>query len=216
MSALAAIHVGKKQLGLEDDDYRALLGRITGKRSAGALNEAERSKVLEEMRRLGFKPQSKGSRGTLEGRYAKKLVALWISAWELGIVRNRSDKALIAFVKRQTGMDHVRFVHDPADAARAIEALKSWMAREGGVEWPTKSETAEIARNNPGFDAALHDRHCVVWALGKKLRDAGVIDDHLLYLRRVFGGGLNHWVWTAEQLDQGIRILGGKLRKAKG
>jgi hypothetical protein len=42
---------------------------------------------------------------------------------------------MIAFVKRQTGLDHTRFLTDAADAARAIEALKAMCAR-AGVVWP--------------------------------------------------------------------------------
>lgn len=50
---LAAIHVlASKQLRLDQDTYRALLERVTGKRSAADLNARERTAVLEEMRRL--------------------------------------------------------------------------------------------------------------------------------------------------------------------
>lgn len=135
MSALKAIHVARRQLGLDEDDYRAVLERVTGKRSCAVMSEVERRTVVKEFRRLSF-IQSKASRQPLSGPYAKKLQALWLSAWNLGIVRNRDDKALIAFVERQTGISHVRWLREPKDAAKAIEALKSWIAREAGVVWP--------------------------------------------------------------------------------
>ena len=135
MTALAKIHVAKKQLGLDDDAYRDVLDRTVGQRTAKGLSEAQCGKVLEEMNRLGFESSSGGHRKALEGRFAKKLQALWIAGWNLGIVRNRDDHALLAFVKRQTGLDHTRFLHHPEDAAKAIEALKAWLAREGGVDW---------------------------------------------------------------------------------
>ena len=87
------------------------------------------------IKKLGFKKTSKPSRNTLEGAYAKKLQALWIGAWNLGIIRNKSDKALLAFVKRQTGVDHTRFLRHKEDGDKAVEALKAWMAREAGVDW---------------------------------------------------------------------------------
>lgn len=135
MSALAAIHVAKKQLGLDEDTYRALLMRETGKNSAAKLTANEQRRVIEVLRTQGFKPASSAPQKGLKGKYAKKLQALWIGAWNLGIVRDRRDAALIAFVTRQTGLDHVRFLHHSEDARRAIEGLKAWMTREAGVEW---------------------------------------------------------------------------------
>lgn len=52
---LAKIHIGKKELCMEDDDYRALLARLTGKTSARVMNINELSDVLSELKRLGFK-----------------------------------------------------------------------------------------------------------------------------------------------------------------
>lgn len=131
MSAIAAIHAGLRQLGIVEDDARDLYERVTGKRSLREMDDAERQTVVRALRQLGFKPASKG----LQGRFAKKLQALWIAAWNLGLVRNRTDAALVAFVRRQTRIDHVRFVHDAADAAKAIEALKGWLSRDRGVDW---------------------------------------------------------------------------------
>ena len=131
MSALASIHVAKKQLGLDEDTYRSLLQRVTGKTSAGAMSEGERGRVLDEMRRHGFKPAKKA----VEGPFAAKLQALWIAAWNLGIVRDRTDAALLEFVSRQTSISHTRFLIDAEDAAKVVDALKAWMAREAGVDW---------------------------------------------------------------------------------
>lgn len=144
MNPLAAIHVAKKQLGMQDDDYRAFLQRVAGKSSARDLSPGQRGLVLDEFRRMGFEPAAprrakKASvRGAmaLEGRYAGKLRALWISGWHLGVVRDRTDRALLAFLERQTGLSHTSFLRDPIDAARAIEGLKKWLSREAGVAWP--------------------------------------------------------------------------------
>ncbi len=135
MSAHAAIHTGLRQLGLDQDAARDLYARVTGKRSLREMSDVEQQRVVEELRRQGFAKSSSGSRKRLEGRFAPKLQALWISAWNLGLIHNRDDHALVAFVKRQTGVDHVRFLRYPEDAAAAIEALKGWMAREAGVDW---------------------------------------------------------------------------------
>lgn len=162
MTALAAIHVARKQLGLDDDTARDLYQRVTGKRSARDMSEAERQNVVEELRRQGFSKQvSKGRRKKLEGRFAPKLQALWIAAWNLGIVENRADEALVAFVKRQTGIDHVRFLRHPEDAAKAIEALKAWMAREAGVDW-SPSKTLPPTMNDERFRVAWAQYRIIV------------------------------------------------------
>lgn len=148
MNPLAAIHVAKKQLGLDDDAYRAVLARVTGKSSAKEMSEAERRAVVAELRRLGFGrssgPPHKGGR-RLDGKYAPKLQALWIAAWNLGLTRSRDDRALLAFVRRQTGIDHVRFLRHADDAAKVIEALKGWLARDGGVDWGIERRAAAQA-----------------------------------------------------------------------
>ncbi|WP_142417218.1 regulatory protein GemA [Bartonella massiliensis] len=132
--SLAALHMGRRALALDDETYRAMLYRLTGKYSAKDLSLSERRLVMAEMHAWGFQPKAK----LLEGKYAKKIQALWIAGWNLGIIRDRSDQALLAFVKRQTGLDHIRFLRDSDDAGCAIEALESWLQREGGVDWRGK------------------------------------------------------------------------------
>ncbi|SMH42241.1 gp16 family protein [Mesorhizobium australicum] len=167
MNPTAAIHVAKKQLGLDEDTYRDLLGRVTGKRSAKDMSHAERQAVLDEMRRHGFKAGSNGSRKRLEGRFAKKLQALWIAGWNLGVVRDRDDAALIAFVRRQTHIDHVRFLVDAAEARKAVEAIKAWLAREAGVDWGEGTDKPAWLRE-PGAQIAMAQ-----WTI---LANAGVVD----------------------------------------
>jgi hypothetical protein len=155
VNALAAIHVARKQLGLDEETYRAVLVRVTGKDSAGAMDEAERRRVVDELRRQGFKP----AKSALEGPFAKKLQALWIAAWNLGLVRDRRDAAMLAFVKRQTGIEHTRFLRETADARKAIEALKAWIARDAGVD----------GKLRPDHDFLRHECGNIAWAQYRRL-----------------------------------------------
>lgn len=59
---LAKIHIAKKDLGMSDDDYRAMLHAITGTESAGDLNTKERRAVLEHLAELGFRNKRKRGR----------------------------------------------------------------------------------------------------------------------------------------------------------
>lgn len=139
MSSIAAIHVAKKQLGLDEDTYRAKLQLIVGKTSTKDMTEAEREMVIQKFREEGFAPAGAARRpngkAKLSGKYAKKLQALWIAGYNLGIVRDRDDAALVAFIKRQTGIEQERWLRFPDDAHKVIEAMKGWIAREAKVDW---------------------------------------------------------------------------------
>lgn len=210
MSSLAAIHVAKKQLGLDEDTYRAVLVRVTGKDSTKVMSEAERQRVVEELRKRGFTKASNGPRKRLQGRFAKKLQALWIAGWNLGVVSDRDDAALIAFVKRQTGIDHVRFVRDPEDADKAIEALKAWLGREAGVDWSRSRLLPSWTQTN-GYRIAAAQ-----FAMLQK--QAPEFSEYL---------GLTHWVirnveigWLPELCDDNqwvaiMNALGRLVRKVR-
>lgn len=141
MSDVKVIYAAIRALGIADeDDRRDLYERITGKRRLREMTPGEKQAVVTELRRLGFRAPAQRAR--LEGPWAKKLQALWISGWNLGLVRNRDDASLIAFVRRQTGIDHPRWLRESAEAAKAVEALKSWLARDGGVCWSVPQSPA--------------------------------------------------------------------------
>ena len=75
-----------------------------------------------------------------DGPHHRKIRALWLSAWNLGVTASRSEAALATFVKRQTGMDAAVWAHDPALSAKVVEGLKAWLARPvdkggAGVDW---------------------------------------------------------------------------------
>jgi phage gp16-like protein len=120
----------KRELGLDEPDYRAMLERVTGQNSLRAMDGGQLGRVIEDMKAKGA-----GGKKKLGGPYGGKLQALWISGWNLGVVRNASNEALLAFVKGQTGIDHTRFLRSSADARKAVEALKGWLAREARVDW---------------------------------------------------------------------------------
>ena len=68
------------------------------------------------------------------GPATRKLRALWISAFHLGLIRDSSDAALGAWIHRQRGLGAEAYLS--ADGlARAIPALEAWLARGAGVDW---------------------------------------------------------------------------------
>ncbi len=65
---LAAIHVGRQKLGLDDAAYRDLLWSAAGVRSAADLDDVGRQAVIERMRKLGFERAPGASREAPQGR----------------------------------------------------------------------------------------------------------------------------------------------------
>ncbi len=206
-SSIAAIHVARKQLDLDDDVYRAKLVAITGKSSTKDMTEAERLQVLDAFRKVGFQPASGrvAGRRQLTGRYAKKLQALWIAGWNLGLVKERDDKAMLAFVKHQTGLDDTRFLHHPDDGRAAIEGLKGWLKREARVSYG----------NTNGQEWLMADGAKVSWAqwrilhpgadlIARKGFDNAVYD--IIGDRRVHLGNVKGSEWQAVMNTLGHRV----------
>jgi len=127
---LAQIHIAKKQLGLSEPEYRDLLLAATSKNSSSLMSPAELGLVIEAMVKAGFKPAFKGAPdGKKSARKVVRLIfGLWSELARRGIVENADRAALIAFVKRQTGIDHPDWL-DNKQASSVVEALKAMLNR---------------------------------------------------------------------------------------
>lgn len=127
-NAFATIHIAKKQLGMEDDDYRALLRQLTGKDSLRAMTPAEHKAVIRAMVARGFKVRPKGGKRRSSKPYVRLIWALWRSCADKGVVDDASRTALRIFVKNRTGVSDPEFLtYD--QASPVIEALKAMEAR---------------------------------------------------------------------------------------
>lgn len=174
MSAVKTIYAGLRALRLEDeDDRRDLYQRITGKRRLREMSPGDKDNLVEELRRLGFRNPAPQRR--IDGPYGKKLQALWISAWNLGLVRDREDAALIAFVKRQTGLDSPVWLRDPASAEKAVEALKDWLRRDGGVVWGNVTGAAWLKDHGAK----------IAWAQWRKLHPDATLSEPQAFAAKV-------------------------------
>ncbi len=133
---IAAIHTLKSKLGLSDDDYRALLVNLTGKNSSKALGAKEQARVRDHMQALGERlgvlvptrrrtfAQTRAAASPRE----RKVWALWNQLHRDGVIQNHSAPALNAWVKRQVGVDALRFCNT-AQLDSCIEGLKAMHAR---------------------------------------------------------------------------------------
>lgn len=218
---IRTIHAIKTRVRLREGDYRALLESF-GASSSKHLTADAAERLLRRMRDIPGAERPRDERGTAaEGRYAGKLRALWISGWNLGIVRDNRDRALHAFVERQTGLSHTRFLREAAAATRAIEALKAWLEREAGVDWS--------GRLDDGHRDAMASRRAVLRAQWRRGLAIGALKaipglDEQDALERFVGavartgprsiGALDCPSVTPEELDKVSAALGRKIRGA--
>lgn len=194
---IPAIFGLRKELGFDDDTARDFYAREVGKRSLREMSVGEQVKVMQALQRQ-VRGDTRGAGAAaqhkLDGPYAGKLAALWISGWNLGVVRVRTDAAMLGFLERQTGIQHTRFLRDAGDARRAIEALKAWLARDAGVDWSGHEEPEDAVLwaqgKLLGFDrgSPLNDPEAIGW---DSWRLGGPVDRRALMQglgRRIRGG----------------------------
>lgn len=137
MNTTAIINIAKGQLGLNEDDYRALLVRVTGLASLRAMSERQRIDVVEELKRKGFKMRpAKGGKALPASvkPYVRLIHALWSSCHRHGAIEKGSREALRAFCNRfaPAGVTYDPDLLSYEQATPIIEALKKMEARAKG------------------------------------------------------------------------------------
>ena len=231
-SLIAKVHVAKKEMALLEDDYRAMLIRVTGRASSADCTVAELRAMVEEMKSKGFQPKKAGSssgRPTQSNRgrpadhpFAAKARALWISLYHLNAIDNPSEQALEAFARRQLGCATMQWANQQ-QAYKLIEALKAIANRNG---WKQRTDFTGGIRKRKAESGLrilkvrlveriaelLHERRLVPvdWSLKRIAFD-------LAGMERAdpTGRSLPVPLWDLGDLDLLAKALGQKLREAK-
>lgn len=115
------IYVTAKQLGMDTEDLHGLVHNMTGSDHVSTITKAQAGRLidyLEERSRKNYRPEA-ASRQQLY--LIRKLAA------ELGWSDN--PKRLEGFIKRQTGVEHERWLN-AGGAWKVIEGLKKMLQRE--------------------------------------------------------------------------------------
>ncbi len=125
----AKINIACKELGL---DKHQLISDRYGIESSKELRPRQLADLYAHFRGLGWKvkrKQKSASSPKYDDPQKRKIVALWITLGKAGVVRNRSDTALQAYVKRMCGVENLKWCHGE-DCDLLIESLKAWGKRE--------------------------------------------------------------------------------------
>ena len=130
---LSKIHIAKKDLGLDDETYRALLGRVAGVSSAKDLTPRQTGAVLAEFIRLGWvsAPAKKpGRKAPAVAPDRKKLVGK-IEAFLAEA--NRSWAYADGMALRMFKVERVEWL-DPGQLQKMVAALTYDARRHGRPE----------------------------------------------------------------------------------
>ena len=125
------IHIAKQQVGMSDNDYRALLANVSrGKTSSKDLTAEQLETVLRHIKAQGFMPAVATTGGQIlrhsQPEQLKKIRSLWLELHEMGVVRSPQESALHRYCAKYGGADW----QDDGYAMRdIIERLKQWRAR---------------------------------------------------------------------------------------
>lgn len=167
---LTLVQVGRRELSLDEEDYRALLESVTGARSAKGLKAAQLEDVVKAMKGLGFKVKgsatsrrSPPSSAKVQAPEVRKVRAIWITMYNDGLLHDGSDDALGSFIKRMTansnggaGINRAEWLTS-AQAERVLEALKKWHIRlmTAAIEARGESVPETLSHRpdaKPGYD----------------------------------------------------------------
>lgn len=144
------IHVGCKQLGLDDDTRRDLQLVATGKASMSDMSEAELRKVVDALKNRGFKPYGNAyftsARGAKRKGHApapradlRYVHVLWKLLGETGALKRPGRDGLNAFIRSRfegkwqsvpIDIDALRSAGQINDVTRALKD----MCRRAGVD----------------------------------------------------------------------------------
>lgn len=123
---IAKIKIAQKALAMNDDSYRALLTRVTGKGSAAALEKREMEAVLREMQRLGWKPVNpQGERPRVASEKDRTLAKIGAILKELNLSWNYAH----GMAKAMFARERVEWL-DAAELHKLMQALAVYQRRQ--------------------------------------------------------------------------------------
>lgn len=119
------IQVARRDLCLDEPNYRGILFAQGGNDSLAAMPIDGMQKVLDYLKAQGFKVRkTRTDRKQATGIDASKVRALWLFLHELGAVRDPSEAALTAYVKRIVKVDDVQWMRSSRRVETVIESQK--------------------------------------------------------------------------------------------
>ncbi|WP_425072562.1 gp16 family protein [Sagittula sp. S175] len=136
-SLIRTIQVGARQLGIDKETRQTIQLRLVGKASLADMTDAERQKVLDDLKARGFKPTGGAKKHKMAPSGPLRLVhVLWAALGHAGVLTDPTRNGLNKFVRSRfektwsfvpRDIDDLR---EPEQIEQVLSALKSWVRRD--------------------------------------------------------------------------------------
>lgn len=120
---LAKVHIAKKDMGLGDDLYRAILMDEFGVESSANLTDRELDRLIERFESRGWRPKPGND------ARKKKVAALRKRVEEEVEFTGFDDKRLRGLVRKICGVADLRFCHDPKRLEHLLRVIRAIVER---------------------------------------------------------------------------------------
>ncbi len=121
---LAAVHAAKRDLGLDEETYRAMLTNETGKHSAADMSIKELNQVIDRMRKSGAKKSPRKRVGEFPGRPHNLESNAMLGKIEALLAELKAPWSYAdAIARNQTGIGKVAWVRKKEQLQAIITAL---------------------------------------------------------------------------------------------
>ncbi|PCH70277.1 MAG: GemA protein [Rhodobacteraceae bacterium] len=151
------IHVGCRELHLDQDARRDLQLAVCGKASMRDMTQGDLAKVLDRLKSDGFKPELKARKKRKAAPRAdlRLIHVLWRKLGESGQLRAPSRAGLNGFIRARFGTvwgsvpADVDMLRDWAQIDQVIQALKNWGQRSG-IDFDWDQHRTPLGRASQG------------------------------------------------------------------
>lgn len=141
---MAKVHIGKKELGLDDATYRDVLERVTGKRSCKKMLIGELEAVIKDMESRGFTPKAApkhGKRPSVVGKRQPLMDKIEAMLADMGLHWNYAH----GMAESMFGIKRLQWLND-SQLYKLTQALSVHQRREARKAAANESKKAESER----------------------------------------------------------------------
>lgn len=128
---LAKIHIARKELGIEEEDYRDMLRAEFGPSTAADLSIEELERLVERFVSKGWKSSSRAR--ITDTDHGSQASALQERVGQMLLATDFDERRLRGLVRRICGVEDLRWVRDPVRLKRLIAVING-MLDNGSIQ----------------------------------------------------------------------------------